>query len=109
MTTHDLEVAKIVDDIKASGGVVIVRYRSGEELISEVQSALDQGRSVAFMPKMRSLRHFFSTDGFILIMSRMIDKLKDAEVIVPPGCYNRRHILAVRPKITVRDSTPVTD
>ena len=97
MATNPINADSVVHEIQESGGVVIRGYRSCDELVSTMQAAINEGKKCAFVPTLKTLREFLSTDGFIAVMNQVNAQLERHEVLVEPNSYDSKHVFAVGP------------
>jgi hypothetical protein len=91
------DIDAIVPGIVESGGVIIRGFRSRDELASEMQAAVNQGKKCAFVPTRKTLREFFNTEGFILVMNDVNARLDNHDVVVEPNSYDSKHVFVVAP------------
>lgn len=97
MLPQPIDADAIIQRIKNSNGVIVRAFYSRSRLVKDLQSAINSNREAAFAPKMRSLRHFYNTDGFILVMSEIESELTNHRVLLEPNSYGGRHLFAVGP------------
>lgn len=91
------DIRRFIDEMESNGTVIIRGFRSKPELLAELSAAIGDGKSVAFTPSQRSLRHFFNTQGFIASMEEIGGQLEGAENVVPAGLYGQQHVVGFRP------------
>lgn len=92
------DIEKIIDDLKENDAVIIRGYRNSNELVHQIQSAIDVGKPAIFEPTIKSLRIFFNTAGFIATLTKLLGDLNNYEIIVPPNIYGTKHVMVIGPK-----------
>ena len=98
--TDPTSAKAIIREIKESDGVIIGGYRSLQELVNTMQEAINDGKKCAFIPTQKTLRLFFWTQGFIMMMEKVNAGLENHVVLYPPNVYGReqKHVFAVAPR-----------
>ena len=94
-----VNISQLLNEMESNGTVIIRKCSSIPNLVSEISTAISDGRTVAFIPGKRSLRHFFNSQGFVSAINEMITKIVGAEVVLPPGLYDGQHLVILRPKV----------
>jgi hypothetical protein len=97
MTSKTVDVQSILHDIKESEGVILYGFHGRNALRDSMQQAIDAGKEFAFVPSLKTLRHFMNTQGFIKVMMDINTELHDHKIIIEPGKYDSSHIFIVGP------------
>ena len=99
MNVNANDIDGVIDGLVGAGGVSIKGYRSEDELVRELQCAIENGTAVIFAPTMKSMRVFFNTEGFVTTMTSVLSKISEYDLVVPPDCYGSKHVMAIQPKL----------
>jgi hypothetical protein len=75
---------------------VIRKYRDNYQLLEDIRKNLSESDRVIFAPKMSSMRHFYSTRGFIHQMNTFREKIPNSEIIIPAGLYGTSHLFGLQ-------------
>jgi len=113
MFDEKIDVNAILRIVHDRGGVVVRGYQGKVEFAAVVQEIIDQDRLVAFAPSTKTLRKFFNTNGFILVVNEVFALLRNCQTLVAPNYYEGRHLWVVGPlhpshgvQINEMESTP---
>lgn len=98
MARNSIDVDSAIHEILDSGGVVIRGYRSRDELVRTMQTAINDGKKCVFVPTQRTLREFLNTDGFIEVMDQVNAQLENHDVLIEANSYGSQHVFAVGPR-----------
>jgi len=96
VVVFDLSIESILKKMDAQKIMTIRKYRDNHQLLEAFSKELSESNRVIFAPKMRSMRHFYSTKGFINQMSILKEKIQDSEIIIPAGLYGTSHLFGLQ-------------
>lgn len=95
----DPDISDTITALQQQGAVLIRGYSSQLELTQELQAAIDVGKPAIVQPTTKSMRLFFNTSGFKMMMQEVLEGLIDYHLVIPPDCYGKRLLMAIAPRI----------
>lgn len=95
----DPDISDTITALQQQGAVLIRGYRSQLELKQGLQAAIDASKPVIVQPTTKSMRLFFNTSGFRMVMQEVLEGLTDYQLVIPPNCYGKRLLMAIAPRI----------
>ena len=72
---------------------------SQAHLQESLQAAIDEGRTCAFVPSLKTMRGFVNTEGCKIVMAEVNARLRGHRVIIEPNVYGAMHVFAVGPVV----------
>lgn len=95
----DPDISDTITALQQQGAFLIRGYRSQLELTQALQAAIDAGKPAIVQPTTKSMRLFFNTSGFRMMMQEVLEGLTDCQLVIPPNCYGTRLLMAIAPRI----------